>query len=214
MVQTVGITKAITNLEAAQEKFNLSQTDDRLFFTEWSDNLPDLNEREKTELDRLKNRYLYYVRKGKLTEGTIKIILLSPLLELMGLCDPPFEIQGERYVKVEIEDGGEEEPVLEGYIDALVVQDKLWIVLIESKRYGFSVMQALGQTLAYMMANPNSESPFFGMITNGEDYIFVKLDKRSRQYALSDKFTLIKQSSNELYEVVRAIKRFIMMLSV
>ncbi len=214
MVQTVGITKAITNLEAAQEKFNLSQTDDRLFFTEWSDNLPELNEREKTELDRLKNRYLYYVRKGKLTEGTIKIILLSPLLELMGLCDPPFEIQGERYVKVEIEDGGEEEPVLEGYIDALVVQDKLWIVLIESKRYGFSVMQALGQTLAYMMANPNSESPFFGMITNGEDYIFVKLDKRSRQYALSDKFTLIKQSSNELYEVVRAIKRFIMMLSV
>lgn len=214
MVQTVGITKAITNLEEAQEKFNLSQKDDRLFFTEWYENLPDLNEREKTELDRLKNRYLYYVRKGKLTEGTIKIILLSPLLELMGLCDPPFEIQGEKYVKIEIEDGGEEEPVLEGYIDALVVQDKLWIVLIESKRYGFSVMQALGQTLAYMMANPNSENPFFGMITNGEDYVFVKLDKRSRQYALSDKFTLIKQSSNELYEVVKVIKRFIMMLSV
>lgn len=214
MVQTVGITKAITNLEAAQEKFNLSQTDDHLFFTEWYENLPELNEREKTELDRLKNRFLYYVRKGKLTEGTIKIILLSPLLELMGLCDPPFEIQGEKYVKIEIEDGGEEEPVLEGYIDALVIQDKLWIVLIESKRYGFSVMQALGQTLAYMMANPNSESPFFGMITNGEDYVFVKLDKRSRQYALSDKFTLIKQSSNELYEVVKVIKRFIIMLSV
>jgi hypothetical protein len=133
MVQTVGITKAITNLEEAQAKFNLSQTDDRLFFTEWYENLPELNEREKTELARLKNPYLYYVRKGKLTEGTIKIILLSPLLELMGLCDPPFEIQGEKYVKVEIEDGGQQEPVLEGYIDALVVQDKLWIVLSSYK---------------------------------------------------------------------------------
>jgi hypothetical protein len=46
-------------------------------------------------------------------------------------------------------------------------------------------------------------------IMNGEDYIFVKLDKRARQYTLSDKFTLIKQNSNELCEVVRVIKRFI-----
>lgn len=133
--------------------------------------------------------------------------MLSPLLELMGLCDPPFEIQGEKF---EIESGGEEEePILEGYIDALVVRSQVWVVLIESKRNGFSVRQALPQTLAYMMANRNSQNPIFGMIMNGEDYIFIKLDRQLGQYALSKKFTLDNFQSNEFYEVVRIMNRLV-----
>jgi hypothetical protein len=49
------------------------------------------------------------------------------------------------------------------------------IAIIESKRFGFSVFQALPQTLAYMMANPNPASPIFSLVTNGEDFLFVKL---------------------------------------
>ncbi|HBB33572.1 MAG TPA: type I restriction endonuclease subunit R [Cyanobacteria bacterium UBA8803] len=212
MVQTVGITKAITNLEEVREKFNLSQSNDPVFFTEWLEAQESLSDSEKQSLDRLKNRYFSYVDKGKIAEGTIKIIMLSPLLELMGLCDPPFEIQGEKFVKFEIlagGRGGEEEPVLEGYIDALVVREQVWVVLIESKRNGFSVRQALPQTLAYMMANQNSQNLIFGMIMNGEDYIFIKLDQQLGQYALSKKFTLDNPQSNELYEVVRIMNRLV-----
>jgi len=209
MVQTVGITKAITSLNEAHAKLNLSQTSEGEFFTEWFEDLPELTDSEKASLNRLKSRYLYYAADGSITEGTVNIIMLSPLLELMGLCDPPFKIQSEELVKVEIENGGSEELVLEGFIDALVVQNRLWVVLIESKRYGLSVMQALPQTLSYMMANPNLEMPVFGMITTGEDYMFVKLSQQVRQYALSNKFTLSNPQKNELYEVMQVLKQII-----
>jgi hypothetical protein len=52
------ITKAITNLNEAHTKLNLSQTVDKEFFTEWFDNLPSLIDTEES-LNRLKNRYLY-----------------------------------------------------------------------------------------------------------------------------------------------------------
>jgi hypothetical protein len=42
MVQTVGITKAITNLNEAHEKFNPIQTADTQFFIEWFEDLPEM----------------------------------------------------------------------------------------------------------------------------------------------------------------------------
>ncbi|BAY09635.1 type I restriction endonuclease [Calothrix sp. NIES-2098] len=209
MVKTIGITKAITNLNQVHTKFNLTSTSEPDFFTEWFENLPELTDSEKASLNRLKSRYLYYAADGAITEGTVNIIMLSPLLDLMGLCDPPFKMQSEELVKVEIRNGSEEELTLEGFIDALVVQNRLWVVLIESKRYGFSVMQALPQTLTYMMANPNLETPIFGMITTGEDYIFIKLNQQRLLYSLSKKFTLSNPQKNEMYEVMQVMKRII-----
>lgn len=213
MAATIGITKAITNLNEAHAKFNISQSPDTDFFPEWFEDLPQLSKQEQASLDRLKNRYLYYAADGVITEGTVNVIILSPLLELMCLCDPPFKIRSEQLVKVEIENAGEEETLLEGFIDTLVVQNRFWIVLIEAKRYGFSVMQALPQTLAYMIANPSSEMPVFGMISNGEDYIFVKLITQLRQYSVSKKFTLANPQKNELYEVMQVMKRIVSLLT-
>lgn len=209
MPETIGITKAITNLNVAHERLNVRPSDNPNFFTEWYQDLPELTEEEKIVLNRLRNRYLYYAADGFVLEGTVSIIILSPLLELLGLCDSPFKIRGEKFVKVEIENGNTQ---LEGFIDTLVIKDSFWIVLIEAKQYGFSVLQALPQTLAYIAGNPNVETPVFGMILTGEDYIFVKLDRQLGQYALSRKFTLVNPQDNELYDVVRVIKR-IMSLS-
>ena len=128
MVQTIGITKAITNLNEAHDKFNLSQTAAPQFFTEWFEDLPDITDSEKEFLNRLKNRYLYYAADGEITEGTIDRIMVSPLLDLIGLFDLPFKIRGEKFVKVEIDNG---DTVLEGFIDAVVVQNQFWVVVIE-----------------------------------------------------------------------------------
>lgn len=204
MVQTVAITEAILTLNDVQEKFNLSQTTNFQFFPEWIEGLPELTDTEKESLTRLKKRFLYYVANGAVTEGTINLIMVSPLLEILGLFDPPFRVRGEAYVKVELEN---EDTVLQGRIDALIVQEQFWAVVIEAKRHGFNTSLAIPQAIAYMMANPHPEKPVFGMVTNGEDYVFIKPSQQMRQYDLSDKFTLLKRSKNELYEVLQVMKR-------
>ncbi len=210
MVQTVGIAKAVTNLNEAQSKFNLSPTSDAQFFTEWFEDLSDISDLEKESLNRLKNRYLYYAADGEITEGTIDRIMVSPLLDLIGLFDLPFKIRCEKFVKVEIDNG---DTVLEGFIDALVVQNKFWVVVIEEKRFNVNVLQAIPQTLAYMMANPNSEMPIFGMVTNGDDYLFIKLNQSGFQYGISDKFTAIsRDENNNLFRVLKIIKKIARLL--
>lgn len=70
-------------------------------------------------------------------------------------------------------------------------------------------MQALPQTLAYMMSNPKTENPAYGLIATGEDYLFVKLDPQQREYELSDKFTLSTRRNNQLHRVIPILKRLI-----
>jgi hypothetical protein len=79
--------------------------------------------------------------------------------------------------------------------------------VIESKRYGFSVRQAIAQTLAYMVGA--TISPVFALITTGEDYLFVKFDRDSSRYALSDKLTLSTAEGNELHRVAQILKRLV-----
>jgi hypothetical protein len=90
----------------------------------------------------------------------------------------------------------------------LLLNDQVWLVVLETKRYGFSVMQALPQTLAYMIGSPAS-SPAFGLITTGEGYLFVKLDPQKRGYDWSDKLTLSTRQGNQLYQVAQVLKRLL-----
>jgi predicted type IV restriction endonuclease len=198
----VGITRAITNLNEAHTKLGVLPSQDANFFTEWQGTLVPLTDAEQVRLDHLKQRYFYYADSGAITEGTVNLILLSPLLETLGFIDPPCQVRSEKYIRFEIEDG---DTLLDGLIDALVIKDRLWLIVIESKRYGFSVRQAIAQTLAYMVSAPSPQ--VFGLITTGEDYLFVKLDRFSGQYALSDKFTLSTVNGNELYQVAQILKQ-------
>ena len=201
---TVGVTKAITNLNEAHAKLGILPSQDANFFTEWKDALPALTAEQKATLDRLKQRYLYYADSGAITEGTVNLILLAPLLETLGLMDSPYQVRSEKYVRFEIEDG---DTILDGLIDALLINDRVWLIVIESKRYGFSVRQAIAQTLAYMVSAPTS--PVFALITTGEDSLFVKLDLINAQYGLSDKLTLSTVEGNELHQVAQILLRLV-----
>ena len=78
--------------------------------------------------------------------------------------------------------------------------------MIESKRGSFSLEPAIPQALAYMMANPNSDKPVFGLVTNGSNFRFIKLTKQDTpQYALSDEFIIDR--TNDLYIVLSILKR-------
>jgi hypothetical protein len=211
MVTTIAVTQAVSTLREAHERFHLSQITDESFFDEWRDPLPGLTTAEVAELTRLKSRYLYYMEDGEISEGTANIILVSPLLGALGLCDPPYRIRGEQWMRLALDTDGETGPIrLEGRIDALTLQDNLWLVVVEGKRGGFSVLQGIPQTLAYMMANPEPGLPVFGLVTNGYDYLFLKLVQGdSPRYALSHNFTLLSDQDNNLLRVGRILKRLI-----
>ncbi|MDF5733914.1 MAG: restriction endonuclease subunit R, partial [Rhizonema sp. PD38] len=87
--------------------------------------------------------------------------------------------------------------------------DKLWVMIIESKKASFSIEEGLAQILAYMLGSPVSEQPCFGLIATGSEFTFVKLVKEnSPRYALSKGF-LMRNPGNELYDVLRIFKSLI-----
>ncbi len=205
MVQTIAVTEAITNLNDAHQRFGLNRVSDPAFFPQWQGPLPALSVVEQAALDKYCDRYLSYAADGSISEGTVNVIMVSPLLELLGLCDPPLRVEGERYVEIAIENDNQ---VLRGRMDVVIIQQRLWVVLVEAKHFGFSVMQAIPQTLAYMMGSPKPQTKSYGLITTGEDFLFLKLQRQPvAQYALSNKFTLLSDEANNLHRVAQVLKR-------
>lgn len=204
MIQAIGIRENIKSLNDLQEKFNLRQTKDDGLFTEWYEDLPEITEQEKVALDKIKERYDYHRSASPLLKGTVNVVVVSSLLELAGFLDPPFRVRSPQSVAIEIEDPDE---IITGLIDVLVVQNQLWVLVVESKRTSIPLPTAFPQILAYMMANPYSNQPTFGVVTNGDGFIFLKLSRQEPpQYDMSREFSLFPRR-HELYEVLRILKR-------
>lgn len=204
MVAIIPIAENITTLAQVEDKFNLTQADSDEFFSEWFEGSPEVTDQEKETLDRVKTRYHYHRKGGPLAEGAVNLMVLSPLLELAGFYDYPFTISAEPTVQISVED---KEEIYRGRIDVLVLQEQFWVLVVESKRTNFAFSLAIPQALTYMMASPNSDRPTFGMVTNGETFMFIKLVKQGKpQYALSDDFSLYRRR-NELYDVLRVLRR-------
>ena len=203
MIKTAAITEAITSLKDVQTRFGLVRIEDEQFFPEWCEALPEITEAEKTSLDVLRRRYIYHRSEGDLLEGTVMLLLLSPLLALAGFYDPPFKIKAEPSVELVLNDG---EEILRGRIDVLVLQNHFWIVVLESKKTTLSVWSALPQALTYLMANPHPNQAVFGMLTNGDDILFIKLTQvGTAQYDLSRVFALLT-SQKETSEILQILK--------
>jgi hypothetical protein len=208
----VAISEEIKTLAQVQDKLGISLTEDSRFFEEWMGVGESLTGEERSRLDQVRRNFLYQSSDGVLLEETIKMIILSPLLELAGFYQAPFRFRAE--VSVEIEAIGEKDEVLRGRIDGLVLQERLWVVLIEAKRTTFDLELALPQALSYMAAAPERDTafatlrdrPVFGMVTNGASYLFVKL--MGAEYGVSDLFGTRSQHRNNLVEVLEILRCF------
>jgi hypothetical protein len=205
VTKTIPIAENIISLEQVEEKFNLFQAENEDFFTEWYENLPEISADEKEALDKVKSRYIYHRKSSLLAEGTVQLIVLSPVLEMAGFYDAPFRLNSEVTVQIAARDQND---FYRGRIDVLILQGDFWILVIESKQTSFNVDIATPQALSYMTANPNSGGKaVFGMVTNGSNFMFLKLvNSDSSQYALSDDFSVYRRQ-NELYDVLRVLKR-------
>ncbi|MEQ9236700.1 type I restriction endonuclease [Coleofasciculus sp. E2-BRE-01] len=186
------------------DNFGLQRIRDDQFFGEWQTNLPEVTDIEKQELDRVQEGYFNLVEYPPLLENVVKLTIVSPILFIAGLYLSPFHIKAEKFLEIRAED---ESVIIEGRIDILVLKQNFWVTVIESKQTAFSIEEGLAQILTYMLADPNPETPTFGMITNGVNFRFVKLVReKTPKYALSDEF-VIDNRGNELYSVLKIIKR-------
>ena len=202
MTSTIAARKI--KLHDLKTKFGLQLVQDESFFSEWVDALPRVSQSEESVLDRIKRNYLYLLE-YPVIESIVKMVVLSPLLDIAGFYKPPFRIDGERNIKVSAEDEGE---IIQGCIDVVVVQDRLWVTTIEAKNSELSVTKAIPQTLAYMLAAPEGLEAAFGLVMNGSEFLFLKLVRGDApRYATSNLFSLLNRG-NDLYAVLAVLKRF------
>jgi hypothetical protein len=193
-------------LDELERYFSLQLFPQAQFFWEWQENLSELTDREKEQLDRIKSHYMH-LSKRPMLEEMVKMVVVSPLLDMAGFYEPPFYAIAEKPIKISLKD---ESLTIRGKIDILVLQNQFWVLAIESKQAGVSLQPAIPQALAYMLAgqdsNQDSVRSLYGLVTNGSNFMFLKLD--NFHYALSDEFTLMKKE-NELYQVLQVLKQLV-----
>lgn len=199
MVQSIPVSDL--TLADVEDKFGLRCAEDDSFFLEWQQDLPEISDVERQALDQIKSSFLY-LSKYPMSEQAVKLVVLSPLLSMAGFYHPPFRIKTEAPIQIALEDEGE---LVRGRIDILVLQEQLWVVVVESKEAGFSLKDAIAQALSYMMASPHQ--PAYGLATNGSEFRFIKLEvQQPPQYGLSDLLTL-QRRQNDLYGVLAVLRR-------
>jgi predicted type IV restriction endonuclease len=200
MVQIIAADKI--TLYDLERRFQLQQTEDESFFWEWQGNLPALTDIEQQRLARVRATVANLEQRSVL-ENTVKLAVVAPLMDLSGLFLPPFYVSTEDSVEIEATDNS---IVVRGRIDILVLKDQLWVLVIESKRAEFSPKVGIPQVLSYMLAVPNPSFPLYGLVTNGTDFVFLKLlFQEVPRYARSRQFVL--GQDHDLERVLQIFKQ-------
>ncbi|MEM9218691.1 MAG: restriction endonuclease subunit R [Cyanobacteria bacterium P01_F01_bin.150] len=190
-------------LDMLRQEFGLRPTTAHDFFPEWMDPQTTVTDLEKQRLDQVKAHFVYLSQILPLMEDAIKMVVISPLLELAGFYQEPFHLKTEASTTVISVD---EETVIRGQIDALVALDNLWVVVIEAKNMGISLTAGIPQALGYMLAAPKEERSSFGMVTNGSEFTFLKLQRSPEPTYTSSRVFSMLSPINELYDVLQILK--------
>lgn len=192
------------------ENFSIQLVLDDSFFPEWQENLLEINDLDKQLLDKVKMGYLNLLNYPPLLEDVVRMAIVDPLLFIGDFYLAPFYVKSEESIDIAVPD---EDVIIKGRMDTLVLKEQLWVMIIESKRASFSIEEGLAQILAYMLGNLSTDKSNFGMIATGSEFIFVKLVKGNPScYALSKGF-LMRNPGNELYDVLTILKRLTQLVS-
>ncbi|NJL47698.1 MAG: restriction endonuclease subunit R [Leptolyngbyaceae cyanobacterium SM2_5_2] len=190
------------SLRRLHQDFGLVKVSQPGLFPEWQVDQPGLTDLERSTLSHLRQNFMYQLEWGQLSENLVKMVVLSPLLDLAGFYQSKLRVQDEASVELAVEDQG---MLYRGKIDVLVCDERFWILVIEAKPAQFSLINAIPQWLAYMLVSPNSEAPVYGLVTNGSNFRFIKLNLAyPPSYALSDE--LLFDRGDDLAQVLQILK--------
>ncbi len=195
------------SLSDMRERFHLTRDRSDRCFGEWIGAAPTLTDYEQQALERLRGNYENILESNPLEE-VVKLVVVAPLLDLAGFYQPPFSIRTEVSTRLYWAEGGIS---YSGSIDVLVIQQRLWVLVVESKQSRLDVTAGIPQALCYLLSQPEdttpqSHAPRFGMVTNGREVLFLKLQphqpptySQSRVYQLVDRL-------EDLPQILQALK--------
>lgn len=198
-------------LRDLKEKFQLQKSQELGFFFEWQQGLPVISEWEHQRLDRIYAIYKNF-NEDSVLEEKLKITIVSPLLDLADFFLPPFQFSAEEHVHISLRD---EKKTYRGKIDLLVLQDQMWLLVIESKRQAFSLSVGIPQLLTYMLSHQIHQpevNPLYGMVTNGSNFVFLKMVLLDGVpvYAKSKEFLLEERDDRaQVLQILKQIGRSI-----
>ncbi|WNZ22678.1 restriction endonuclease subunit R [Leptolyngbya sp. NK1-12] len=200
MVQTISADRV--TLYQLEAEFGLRQIESASAFLEWQQELPALTSSEQQRLDRVRAAFANLTQRSVL-ENTVKLAVVAPLLDLAGLFLPPFYVSTEDEVELTAQEG---ELTIRGRMDVLVLKEQFWLLVIESKRAEFSLKVGIPQVLSYMLTTPVHDRPLYGLVTNGSNFVFLKLVWQANpRYARSQEFVL--ENPGDLERVLQVLKR-------
>lgn len=202
MVQSLAIGNL--TLPELEEKKHLKLTADPDFFTEWHQDLPELRNEEKRYLDQVQQEYFDQTRNGQISEGLVKLVVVSPLLHLAGFYRHPFEVKLEEPIQIEVTEANE---LWRGRMDALVIKDFFWVLVVEAKNSALGIDRAIPQALGYMLATPHPEQPSYGLVTNGSSFAFLKLVQQPQPHYDVSEVMLLLPGRNALFKVLQVMKQ-------
>lgn len=195
------------SLSDLREKFALER--DRLdsFFEQWLAEAEQLSDFEQQALVRLKRNYENIIETNPLEE-VVKLVVVAPLLDLAGFYQPPFSIRTEVSTKLVVADAGQ---TFTGSIDVLVVKQRLWVLVIESKQSRFDVTSGIAQALSYMLSQSSSAEPAtgidrFGMVTNGREVVFLKLNSQQPLVYTQSRVYQVIDAEEDLTHILQGLK--------
>jgi predicted type IV restriction endonuclease len=200
---TTDLTLTLSDL---RHNFGVRLNSNDPFFTRWLHQALPLTEAEQQGLERLTRNYTYLSQEDPPLEEVVKLVVISPLLDLAGFYQPPFLIRTEVGTTLEVADEPNISPI-QGKIDILVVQEALWILVIESKPARLDVTSGIPQALTYLLSAPTSQPVLYGMVTNGREVLFVRCDRThpSPQYSRSLTYRLL-ENAQEREQVLQGLK--------
>ncbi|MEO0769866.1 MAG: type I restriction endonuclease subunit R [Cyanobacteria bacterium J06649_4] len=200
MVQTVQ--SRDVSLEDLKQQFGLQIDTQQELFDELHSDFSELSPFEKQQLRRVQRNYTNLSNRKSFSEEAVKMVVLSPLLDLANFYQAPFGLNTEEAIELTSKDEGFS---VKGKIDVLVVRQQLWVLVIESKSTQFDVLSALPQALTYLLSAPTTDKPVYGLLVNGREFVFVKLMQLSKPvYARS--FALSIERKEELETVLNLLK--------
>ncbi|MDX2241582.1 MAG: restriction endonuclease subunit R [Leptolyngbyaceae cyanobacterium bins.302] len=208
-METSTISQPVSNLALSDLRDKFQLTRDRIdpFFERWLHDAETLSDFEQQALDRLKRNYENIIETNPLEE-VVKLVVVSPLLDLAGFYQPPFSIRAEVSTKLFVTEGSQ---TFTGSIDVLVVKQRLWVLVVESKQSRFDVTSGIPQALSYLLSQPSEVQPSatddrFGMVTNGREVVFLKLKPEQPPTYVQSRIYQVIEVLEDLTQILQGLK--------